>query len=163
MSSSIILLYFVTKTLKQEDVSTWIDRETSPLWSNVAHWRNCSSFRCHSGACSDSCSRARTCSHVISISSRTVISELADRDQLTPRCSDLKKWYSGLVMGNAARNVVRIPRQHLMLELSSSTTIRRCYHYSTSCFSEPPQNFSFLDHFLPNCFRFLVLCSVHRV
>jgi len=28
-------------------------------------------------------------------------------------------------------------------------------------FSEPPQNFSFPDHFLSNCFRFLVLYTVY--
>jgi len=32
---------------------------------------------------------------------------------------------------------------------------------NADCSSEPPQNLSFPDHFLPNCFRFLVLYTVY--
>jgi len=38
---------------------------------------------------------------------------------------------------------------------------RRHLSFNAVCFSKPPQNFSFPDHFLPNCFRFLVLHTVY--
>jgi len=40
-------------------------------------------------------------------------------------------------------------------------TTRRHLRFNADCFSEPPQNLSLPDHFLPNCFRFLVLYTVY--
>jgi len=38
---------------------------------------------------------------------------------------------------------------------------RRHLSFNADCFWKPPQNFSFSDHFLPNCFRLLVLQTVY--
>jgi len=38
---------------------------------------------------------------------------------------------------------------------------RRHLSFNAGCFSKPPQNFSFPDHFLPNCFQLLVLHTVY--
>jgi len=87
------------------------------------------------------------------------IQHVADSNRRRLRSSSFSK----LVIRRTRLSTLAIVRFR-WLEAASGTVRHQTSPQLQRCFfSEPPQNFvSFPDHFLPNCFWFLVLCTMYN-